>query len=162
MIVKVENLVYDFLVEKLKDKNIKVYHGLLPKIKHEDKEEGKSEKDLFPFAILRVTKFEQTRKGIDNYDVPIDFEIWLGSKMDDDNDYLANLSIGDYLKKEFLNESTVDGKFAVDQSFPFSIEYFSAEAEPYFYSVCRFRVFGIAEESEILKKKISALIGRKE
>lgn len=160
MILEVEQLVFDFLVEKLKEKKITVYHGLLPEINHEDREEGKSEKDLFPFAILRVTKFEQTRNGIDSYDVPIDLEVWLGSKMEDERDYLNNLAVGDYLKKEFLNESTVDGKFAVDQSFPFSIEYFTAEAEPYFYSVCRFRVFGIHEESEIVKKKILTLLGR--
>ena len=74
MIIEVEKLVFDFLVEKLKDKKVTVYHGLLPEINHEDREEGKSEKDLFPFAILRVTKFEQTRNGIDNYDVPVDLE----------------------------------------------------------------------------------------
>ena len=151
MILEVEKLIFDFLVEKLKDKNITVYHGLLPEINHEDREEGKSEKDLFPFAILRVTKFEQTRNGIDSYDVPVDLEVWLGSKMDKEEDYL---------KKEFLNESTVDGKFAIDQSFPFSIEYFTAETEPYFYSVCRFRVFGIPDTSEIIDRKIAKLLGR--
>lgn len=114
MIIEVEKLIFDFLVEKLKDKKVTVYHGLLPEINHEDREEGKSEKDLFPFAILRVTKFEQTRNGIDSYDVPVDLEVWIGTKMEDEKDYLNNLSIGDYLKKEFLNESTVDGKFAVD------------------------------------------------
>lgn len=162
MILEVEQLIFDFLVEKLKDKNITVYRGLLPEINHEDREEGKSEKDLFPFAILRVTKFEQIRNGIDNYEVPVDLEVWLGSKMENEKDYLYNLSVGDYLKKEFLNESTVDGKFAVDQSFPFSIEYFTAEAEPYFYSLCRFRVFGIPEESQIVQNKVLTLLGRSE
>ena len=71
MILEVEKLIFDFLVEKLKDRNITVYHGLLPEVNHEDREEGKSEKDLFPFAVLRVTKFEQTRNGIDSYDVTV-------------------------------------------------------------------------------------------
>lgn len=160
MIIEVEKLIFDFLTEKLKDKKVTVYHGLLPEINHEDREEGKSEKDLFPFAILRVTKFEQTRNGIDNYDVPVDLEVWIGTKMENEKDYLSNLSIGDFLKKEFLNESTVDGKFAVDQSYPFSIEYFTAEAEPYFYSVCRFRVFGVPDASEVVERKIAKLLGR--
>lgn len=160
MIRTIENFLYEFLAEKLKDKNINLYRGVLPEQRHSDREEGKKISDLFPFVLLRLTEFKQIRTGIDSYDVPVDFEIWIGTKMEEEKDYLKNLDIGDYLKKEFLKQSTVDKKFAVDQSYPFSVEFFNDESYPFFYSVCRFKVFGIPDTSEIISNDIKRFLGR--
>ena len=39
MIIEVEKLIFDFLVEKLQDKKVTVYHGLLPEIMKIEKKE---------------------------------------------------------------------------------------------------------------------------
>lgn len=160
MIITVEKMLYDFLEKKLDGKGIKVYRGLLPETKHSDREEGKEKNKLFPFALLRLNEFKQTRTNTSGYDVPVDFEIWIGTKLETEEDYLKNLEIGDYLKQEFLNNSLLDGKFSVDQSFPFSVEYFSDEMYPYFYSLCKFRVYGIPTTSDVVNTNIDKLLGR--
>nr|DAS86685.1 MAG TPA: hypothetical protein [Caudoviricetes sp.] len=160
MIVKTEEKIYNFLKGKLSYKGINVYRGTLPETKHSDREEREDVKKLFPFVLLRLTEFKQTRTGIDSYDVPVDFELWIGTKLDDETDYLKNLEIGDYLKQEFLGLSSLEWGFSVDQSAPFSVEYFNDEMYPYFYSLCRFKIFGVADVTETMNDEINKLLGR--
>lgn len=163
MIMTIEQRLYDFLCEKLKDKGFNVYRGFLPENDHETREQSNKKKnEYFPFVILRITHFEQSRVGIDTYLTPIDFELWIGTKEDKEEDYIKNLSIGDFLRKELLIQSTQDKLFAIDASYPFTVDFYSEESEPYFYSMCKFRAFGIPEESEIVQKKVLALLGRSE
>jgi len=59
MIIEVEKLIFDFLVEKLKDKKVTVYHGLLPEIKVEIVREGEP----------AIEYFNCERDGADNLPV---------------------------------------------------------------------------------------------
>lgn len=148
MIKTVEGNLYTFLVEKLKEKNVAIYRGVLPESLHTDVEKG-SKGISFPFVLLRIVHFEQTQEGIDSYDAFIDVELWIGTK---ELDYIQHLEIGDYLRKEFLRTSTVNNRFALDQSEPYTTDFYSEEKDPFFFSVSKFKVFGCPEQSEVLLK----------
>lgn len=161
MIKKVEEWLFAFLTEKLKGKEVHLFRGFLPEQKHEDRENGHKTNDYFPFVILRVTNFEQTRTGQDCYDVPISFELWIGTKAEKEEEYLDNLEIGDFLRRELLKKSTKDGSFAIDQSKGFAVDFYSDQLDPYFYSRCNFTVFGVPEVSGVAEKKIDEILGRR-
>ena len=146
MIRTVEENLYNFLVEKLKEKNITVYRGVLPESRYSDREKG-NKGISFPFVLLRIVHFEQTREGINSYDAFIDVELWIGTK---EIDYIQHLEIGDFLRKEFLKASTVNNKFAIDQSEAYTTDFYSEEKDPFFFSISKFKVLGCPEQSEVL------------
>lgn len=161
MIKNMENRIFLFLEEKLKGKGVHLFRGFLPEQKHEDREKGQKTHDYFPFVILRVTNFEQTRTGQDSYDVPISFELWIGTKATKEEEYIDNLSLGDFLRQELLRESTKEGSFAINQAKGVTVDFYSDQLDPYFYSRCQFTAFGIPEVSVVSKNKMDELLGRR-
>ena len=147
MIKTIEENLYNFLVEKLKGKNINVYRGVLPDNRYVDREKGNKTNNYFPFVLLRIVHFEQTREGINSYDAFLNVELWIGTK---EIEYIQHLEIGDFLREEFLKTSTVNNKFAIDQSEPYTTDFYSEEKDPFFFSISRFKVLGCPEQSEVL------------
>ena len=152
MIQHTEKHLYDFLKKIMKDKGFNVYRGFLPQNNFEDRENGKKTNEYFPFVILRVLEFSQEREGINSYNAFADFEIWIGTKEDKEEDYLNNLAIGDYIREKLLEESTVNGSFAVDQSEEYKVTFYSDASDPYFYSRIEFTVY-----AEPITSKINVL-----
>lgn len=161
MIKDIEEKIYQFLIEILKEKKVQVFRGMLPEKNHEDREKGKQSEDYFPFVLLRVTHFEQTRAGFDAYDTHIDFEFWIGTKEEKEENYINNLELGDFLREKMLEQSTRDNGFALDQAKGFQVDFYSDQAEPYFYSKCQFTTFGIPATSIVAQNKINELLGRR-
>ena len=141
MIKHTEQHLYNFLKKIMEEKEFNVYRGFLPSNNFEDRENGKKTNDYFPFVILRVTDFSQERTGIQGYDSSADFEIWIGTKEEKEEDYLNNLNIGDYIREKLLEESAVSDSFAVDESKEFRVSFFSDRSEPYFFSKVTFSVY---------------------
>ena len=152
MIQHTEKHLYDFLKKIMEDKGFNVYRGFLPQNNFEDRENGKKTNEYFPFVILRVLEFSQEREGINSYNAFADFEIWIGIKEDKEEDYLNNLAIGDYIREKLLEESTVNGSFAVDQSEEYKVTFYSDASDPYFYSRIEFTVY-----AEPITSKINVL-----
>ena len=142
MIQHTEKHLYDFLKkimeeETMKNKGFKVYRGFLPSNDFEDRENGKKTNDYFPFIMLRAVEFSQERENFSF----ADFEIWIGSKEEKEEDYINNLAVGDYIREKMLEESTKDESFAVDQTKEFKVTFHSDASEPYFYSRITFSVY---------------------
>ncbi|MBR8700239.1 hypothetical protein IX317_000639 [Fusobacterium sp. DD29] len=157
MISDVEKSLFQFLKGILTDKGVNVYRGVLPDNNHLDRENGKKTNEYFPFVLIRISHFEQSRSGIDVYDAFADIELWIGTK---EQDYLEHLELGDYLRGKFLETSTIDGKYAVKQEIPFSVDFYADDKEPFYFSTARFRVSCPATQSEIINKELNRLIGR--
>jgi len=152
MIQHTEKHLYDFLKKIMENKGFNVYRGFLPQNNFEDRENGKKTNEYFPFVILRVLEFSQEREGINSYNAFADFEIWIGTKEDKEEDYLNNLAIGDYIREKLLEESTVNGSFAVVQSEEYKVTFYSDASDPYFYSRIEFTVY-----AEPITSKINVL-----
>nr|DAM38067.1 MAG TPA: tail completion protein [Caudoviricetes sp.] len=152
MIQHTEKHLYDFLKKIMENKGFNVYRGFLPQNNFEDRENGKKTNEYFPFVILRVLEFLQEREGINSYNAFANFEIWIGTKEDKEEDYLNNLAIGDYIREKLLEESTVNGSFAVDQSEEYKVTFYSDASDPYFYSRIEFTVY-----AEPITSKINVL-----
>lgn len=152
MIQHTEKHLYNFLTKIMEDKGFNVYRGFLPQNNFEDRENGKKTNEYFPFVILRVLEFSQEREGINSYNAFADFEIWIGTKEDKEEDYLNNLAVGDYIREKLLEESTVNGSFAVDQSEEYKVTFYSDASDPYFYSRIEFKVY-----AEPITSKINVL-----
>ena len=152
MIQHTEKHLYNFLTKIMEDKGFNVYRGFLPQNNFEDRENGKKTNEYFPFVILRVLEFSQEREGINSYNAFADFEIWIGTKEDKEEDYLNNLAVGDYIREKLLEESTVNGSFAVDQSEEYKVTFYSDASDPYFYSRIEFTVY-----AEPITSKINVL-----
>lgn len=149
MIQHTEKHLYDFLKKIMKDKGFNVYRGFLPSNNFEDRENGKKTNDYFPFVILRATEFSQEREGIHAYDCTADFEVWIGTKEEKEENYLNNLAIGDYIRQKLLEAPTLDGGFAIVQNNEFKVNFYSDASEPYFYSRVSFAVYAEPIEPEI-------------
>ena len=152
MIQHTEKHLYDFLKKIMENKGFNVYRGFLPQNNFEDRENGKKTNEYFPFVILRVLEFSQEREGINSYNAFADFEIWIGTKEDKEEDYLNNLAVGDYIREKLLEESTVNGSFAVVQSEEYKVTFYSDASDPYFYSRIEFTVY-----AEPITSKINVL-----
>ena len=152
MIQHTEKHLYDFLKKIMENKGFNVYRGFLPQNNFEDRENGKKTNEDFPFVILRVLEFSQEREGINSYNAFADFEIWIGTKEDKEEDYLNNLAVGDYIREKLLEESTVNGSFAVVQSEEYKVTFYSDASDPYFYSRIEFTVY-----AEPITSKINVL-----
>ena len=140
MIQHTEQQLYDFLKVIMEEKNFNVYRGFLPENKFEDRENGKKTNEYFPFILLRALEFGQTREGFHNYDCFADFEIWIGTREEKEEDYLKNLATGDYIRQKLLEESTRNGSFAIDQQKEFKVAFYSDRSEPYYDSRISFTV----------------------
>ncbi|MBP6280987.1 MAG: hypothetical protein KA384_02930 [Leptotrichiaceae bacterium] len=149
MIQHTEQHIYDFLEKIMKEKNFNVYRGFLPSNNFEDRENGKKTNDYFPFVILRVIEFSQERQGIHSYDCVADFEIWIGTKGEKEEDYLKNLVIGDYIRQKLLESPTINGGFSVVQNQKFNVTFHSDASDPYFYSKINFSVYAEPIEPNI-------------
>jgi hypothetical protein len=152
MIQHTEKHLYDFLKKIMENKGFNVYRGFLPQNNFEDRENGKKTNEYFPFVILRVLEFSQEREGINSYNAFANFEIWIGTKEDKEEDYLNNLAIGDYIREKLLEESTINGNFAVVQSEEYKVTFYSDASDPYFYSRIEFTVY-----AEPITSKINVL-----
>lgn len=154
MIQHTEKHLYDFLKtimeeENMENKGFKVYRGFLPSNNFEDRENGKKTNDYFPFIILRTVEFSQERENFNDYNSFADFEIWIGTKEEKEEDYINNLAVGDYIREKILEESTKNGSFAVDQTKEFKVTFHSDASEPYFYSRITFSVYAEPITSKI-------------
>ena len=154
MIQHTEKHLYDFLKtimeeENMKNKGFKVYRGFLPSNNFEDRENGKKTNDYFPFIILRAVEFSQERAGIQSYDATANFEIWIGTKEKKEEDYLNNLSVGDYIRQKLLEAPTIDGGFAVVQDREYKVTFYSDGSDPFFYSKIEFAVYAEPIEPKI-------------
>ena len=152
MIQHTEKHLYDFLKKIMENKGFNVYRGFLPQNNFEDRENGKKTNEYFPFVILRVLEFSQEREGINSYNAFANFEIWIGTKEDKEEDYLNNLAIGDYIREKLLEESTINGSFAVVQSEEYKVTFYSDASDPYLYSRIEFTVY-----AEPITSKINVL-----
>lgn len=152
MIQHTEQQLYDFLKVIMQEKNFNVYRGFLPENKFEDRENGKKTNGYFPFILLRALEFGQTREGFHNYDCFADFEIWIGTREEKEEDYLKNLATGDFIRQKLLEESTRNGSFAINQQKEFKVAFYSDRSEPYYYSRISFTVYAEPIESEVYKK----------
>ena len=99
MIKHTEEKIFEFLDKELSNKGIKVYRGFLPQKSFEDRENG-NYKENFPYVTLRIVEFKQERAGIDYYDSPVEFEIWVATKENGENDYLENLSLANEIMEK--------------------------------------------------------------
>lgn len=149
MIQHTEKQIFDFLKLIMEEKGFNVYRGFLPSNKLEDRENGKKTNEYFPFIILRATEFSQERENFNDYNSFADFEIWIGTKEEKEEDYLKNLEVGDYIREKLLEESTRDGSFAVDQTREFKVTFHSDASDPYFYSRISFTVYAEPITSKI-------------
>ena len=150
MIQDTESQLFDFLVEIMREKNFNVYRGFLPKNRTEDRARYNTKtNEYFPFIMLRVLNFSQVREGFHNYDCFAEFEIWIGTKEEEKEDYINNLAIGDYIRQQLMEESMRNGSFAIDQTKKFNVEFYSDQVEPYYYSRVSFTVFAEPIESNI-------------
>ena len=141
MIQHTEKQVYDFLKKIMEDKNFNVYRGFLPANNFEDRENGRKTNDYFPFVILRTLDFSQERTGFQAYGAVANFEIWIGTKEEKEEDYLKNLAVGDYIREKLLEAPTIDGGFALVQDKEYKVTFHSDVSEPYFYSRIEFAVY---------------------
>ncbi len=147
MIIDVEKQVYDFLVKIMEGKGFNIYRGFLPTNDFKDRESGKKTNDYFPFVILRVIKGNQ---NIVSNLCNIDFELWIGTKEDKEEDYLKNLSIGEYVREKLLDKTYEENSFTVNLNEDYGVEFVSDTANPYFYSKVYFTVYGEPIEQNIL------------
>ena len=108
----------------------------MPSNSFEDRENGKKTNDYFPFVILRALEFRQDRAGVDYYNAFSDFEIWVGTKEDKEEDYLKNLEIARYIAGKLLEETT-----KVKQNKEIKVTFHSDQANPYFYSRLKFTAY---------------------
>lgn len=142
MIQHTEKHIYDFISEIMKNKGFNVYRGIIPSNDFEDRENGKKTNDYFPFVVIRVITFNQVTESIDYYDCDVDFEIWVGTKEDKEENYIKNLEIGDYIRQELLTESSKQGSFIINTNKEFKVTFHSDRNEPYFFSKITFSVYG--------------------
>lgn len=163
MIKYTEEKIFEFLDKELSNKGIKVYRGFLPQKSFEDRENG-NYKENFPYVTLRIVEFKQERAGIDYYDSPVEFEIWVATKENGENDYLENLSLANEIMEKLLEETTkpvkdkllnIDNQgsgFVIDQTKEFKVSFHSDQYRPYFFSRISFSVYGEAISSVYTNK----------
>ena len=146
MIKHTEEKIFEFLDKELSNKGIKVYRGFLPQKSFEDRENG-NYKENFPY-----------------YDSPVEFEIWVATKENGENDYLENLSLANEIMEKLLEETTkpvkdkllnIDNQgsgFVIDQTKEFKVSFHSDQYRPYFFSRISFSVYGEAISSVYTNK----------
>ena len=145
--IHTEKKIYEFLKKIMKEKGFNVYRGFLPSNSFEDRENGKKTNDYFPFVILRALEFRQDRAGVDYYNAFSDFEIWVGTKEDKEEDYLKNLEIARYIAGKLLEETTRvknnigNAEFVLEQNKEIKVAFYSDQANPYFYSRLKFTAY---------------------
>ena len=113
---------------------------------------------------MRIVEFKQERAGIDYYDSPVEFEIWVATKENGENDYLENLSLANEIMEKLLEETTkpvkdkllnIDNQgsgFVIDQTKEFKVSFHSDQYRPYFFSRISFSVYGEAISSVYTNK----------
>ena len=158
MIKHTEEQIFKFLDKEMAEKGIKVYRGFLPQKSFEDRENGNYE-ESFPYITLRVIEFKQTRAGIDYYNSPVEFEIWVASKEEKEADYLENLNLAHHIMEKLLEETTKPARdkllgvdkqgsgFVIDQTKEFKVAFYSDQNRPYFFSRITFSAYGEAVTS---------------
>ena len=104
--IHTEKKIYEFLKKIMEEKGFNVYRGFLSSNSFEDRENGKKTNDYFPFVILRALEFRQDRAGVGYYNAFSDFEIWVGTKEEKEEDYLKNLEMARYIAGKLLEETT--------------------------------------------------------
>lgn len=155
MIQHTEKQIYDYLQKIIDEKNVnmgdkyKVYRGFLPSNSFEDRENGEKSNNYFPFVILRALSYEQRVAGFGQGDSYADFEIWIGTKEEKEEDYINNLAMGDFIREKLLENSTVENGFSIDQSKDFRVEFYSDQSKPYYYSKINFTVFAEPIQSKV-------------
>ena len=160
MISRQEQYVFDFLEEVVEGiysddvstLDFKVYRGYLPNSKVDFSTQTKNEENddkYFPFFLLRVLDYEHLRTGIDTYVTRCDFEVAIGMKIEDPQEYLDVVKVSEYLCDKLMSETTIKNKFNVDQTKPFKMQWFKDQAKPYMYCLCSFTTTGNVAESKI-------------
>ena len=158
MIKHTEEKIFEFLEKILSEKDIKVYRGFLPQKSFEDRENG-NYKESFPYVTLRIVEFKQERAGIDYYNSPVEFEIWVASKEEQEKNYLENLETAHFIMEKLLEETTKPARdkllnidkqgsgFVIDQTREFKVSFHSDQYRPYLFSRISFSVYGEAVTS---------------
>ncbi len=158
MILNTEQHLYEFLKKILQkdelnkyrggliDYDINLYRGFLPTNDFANREKGEKTNDYFPFVLLRINNFSQKTIGINSYLVPVNVEIWIGTKEEKESDYIKNLAIGDYIRQRILTVIGEENGFIMDVEKEFKVEFFSDRQDPFFYSQINFTVYGEAVE----------------
>ena len=145
--IHTEKKIYEFLKKIMKEKGFNVYRGFLPSNSFEDRENGKKTNDYFPFVILRIAEFRQNRDGVGYYNAFSDFEIWVGTKEEKQEDYSNNLETARYIARKLLEETTKvrndtdSAGFAIDQNKEIRVLFRSDQAYPYFFSRVTFTAY---------------------
>ena len=160
MISRQEEYVFNFLKEvvnsmyeeNITSLNFNVYRGYLPNSKvdfaTQTKEEQGDDK-YFPFFLLRVLDYEHLRSGIDTYNTRCDFELAIGMKIEDPQEYLDVVRVSEFVCEKLMSNSTIKNKFNADQTKPFKMQWFKDQAKPYMYCVCSFTTTGNVAISKI-------------
>ncbi len=146
MVSKQEIMLHDFfknlVANEIELNGFKVFRGYLPNSKIDFTKGPNPEEEFFPYLILRVLNYEHIRTGIDTYDSNCDFELWVGAKIQEPEEYMELVKKTEKIEEKLLEKTTDNKGFIVDQTKPFKMQWFKDQTMPYMYALISFSTKG--------------------